>query len=84
MLERSDVTGIQKGVEAIYKMSADERTKELIRMREKALHDKASELGAARRKGIAEGEAKREAEIEAQMRADGLAEDVIQKYLKRK
>ena len=84
MLERTNVIGIQKGVEAIYKMSSDERTKELIRMREKALHDKASELGEARRKGIAEGEAKREAEIEAQMRADGLPEDVIQKYLKRK
>ncbi|MCM1579682.1 MAG: hypothetical protein NC078_12895 [Ruminococcus sp.] len=34
-----------------YKMSADEKVKELARIREKALHDEATEPGAAERRG---------------------------------
>lgn len=55
MLESTNITGIQKGIQAVYKMSADERTKELIRMREKALHDEATLLEEAREEGEARG-----------------------------
>ncbi|MCH5347727.1 MAG: Rpn family recombination-promoting nuclease/putative transposase [Oscillospiraceae bacterium] len=81
MLERTNVTGIQKGIQAVYKMSADERTRELIRMREKALHDEASLIEEAREEGMEKGEAKKAAEIAEKMRADGVPEEIIKKYL---
>ena len=77
MLENIGVPAIEKAVQAIYAMNADEKKKEDIRMREKALHDKASELLSARE----EGREEREAEITAKMRADGVPEDIIKKYL---
>ncbi len=61
----------------IYDMSEDTKIREAARMREKALHDEASALGAARREGKAEGEAKKEAEMVAEMRAKGLSEELI-------
>ena len=64
----------RKSGQAIYIMSADERVKENIRMREKALHDQASMLAAEREEGRTEG-------IEAMiagMRAAGLEEEQIE------
>lgn len=58
-------------------MNADERTRELIRMREKALHDEASLLEEARK----EGEAKKEAEIIQKMRAEGMTDEEINSIL---
>ena len=81
MLESTNITGIQKGIQAVYKMSADERTRELIRMREKALHDEASLLEEARDDGRAEGRAEERASIAEKMRADGVSEEIIKKYL---
>ena len=82
MLENTNIAGIQKGIQAVYKMSADERTKELIRMREKALHDEASLLEEAIETGIAEGRAEGRAEgIEAVikgMRIAGISEEQIE------
>lgn len=89
MLENTNVTGIQKGIQAVYKMSADERTRELIRMREKALHDEATLLEEAREegeakgmaKGMAKGRAEKEAEIAARMKSLGMSDDEIQKII---
>ena len=55
MLKQTNNTVIEKAVNVIYDMSEDTRMREMIRMREKALHDKASELAIAAKKGRAEG-----------------------------
>lgn len=74
MLENVGVPEIKKGVEAIYAMSSDEKAKEYIRMREKALHDRASELAAEREEGREEGILK----MIAGMRAAGFTEEQIE------
>lgn len=85
MLENIGVPAVEKAVQAIYTMSADERTKEEIRMREKAMHDQTSMLAAAKREGraegIAEGIAEERISIAEKMRADGVSEEIIKKYL---
>ena len=78
MLENTNVTGIQKGIQAVYKMSADERTKELIRMRENALHLEATLLEEAMEKGIEKGMEK----MIAGMRAAGFTEKQIESAVK--
>jgi predicted transposase/invertase (TIGR01784 family) len=68
MLEKTGDAPIQKAVYVIHQMSEDERLQELARQREKALHDYASGMGAARREGIkigAERSAKTLAEKDA-------------------
>ena len=82
MLENIGIPEITKGVQAIYDMNSDEKAKEFIRMREKALHDKASELAAEREEGRAEGRAEMGAEIAARMRVAGIPESEIQKFIK--
>lgn len=57
MLKQTNNTVMEKAVNVIYDMSEDTRMREMIRMREKALHDKASELASAEKKGRAEGRA---------------------------
>ncbi|MCH5193280.1 MAG: Rpn family recombination-promoting nuclease/putative transposase [Oscillospiraceae bacterium] len=85
MLENANVEGIKKGIQAVYKMSADERTKELIRMRENALHLEATLLEDAREegmeKGLEKGRTERESEIIENMRALGMSENEIQKII---
>ena len=46
---------IQKAVKVIYDMSEDTKTRELARLREKALHDEASALKQAKDEGKSEG-----------------------------
>ena len=77
MLENIGVPAIENGVQAIYTMSADERVKENIRMREKALHDQTSMLAAERE----EGRAEREAEITSKMKALGMSDEEIRKII---
>ncbi|MCH5350051.1 MAG: Rpn family recombination-promoting nuclease/putative transposase [Oscillospiraceae bacterium] len=77
MLENTNVAGIQKGIQAVYKMSADERTRELIRMREKALHDEASLLEEAKE----EGRAEERNSIIAKMRDKGMTDEEINSIL---
>ena len=85
MLESTNISGIQKGIQAVYKMSADERTRELIRMRENALHLEATLLEEAREegeaRGEARGEAKKESEIIQKMRAKGMTDEQINDIL---
>ncbi|MCH5347860.1 MAG: Rpn family recombination-promoting nuclease/putative transposase [Oscillospiraceae bacterium] len=77
MLENIGVPAIEKAIQAIYKMSADDRAKEEIRMREKAMHDQASMLLSAETKGRAE----REAEIIQKMRDKGMTDEEINNIL---
>lgn len=97
MLQQTGVKSIQDAVVVLHKMSADEKTRELAEMREKALHIEATEKSYARaegeavglKKGRAEGEAiglkkgerKKEAEILAKMRKSGLSEEQIKAIL---
>ena len=77
MLQQTGVKQIQDAVVVLHKMSADEKTRELAEMREKALHIEATEKSFA----IAEGERKKEAEILANLKAMGLSEEQIKQAL---
>ncbi len=85
MLQNTNVEPIKKAVMVIHKMSADEKLRDIARLREKALHDEASALGGARDEGIAEGMAKGmekgKAEIIKKMRAAGLSDAEINRIL---
>ncbi len=85
MLQQTGVKQIQDAVVVLHKMSADEKTRELAEMREKALHIEATEKAHARAEGEAiglkEGERKKEAEILAKMRKSGLSEEQIKAIL---
>ena len=85
MLQQTGVKSIQDAVVVLHKMSADEKTRELAEMREKALHIEATEKAHARAEGEAnglkEGERRKEAEILAKMRKSGLSEEQIKAIL---
>ena len=55
MLQQTGVKQIQDAVVVLHKMSADEKTRELAEMREKALHIEATEKAHARAEGEAVG-----------------------------
>ena len=89
MLKHADVPAISKAIDGLYVMNDNDRLKELARMREKAMHDRASELEEAmqdgRDKGIAEGMAKgraeRENEIIRKLKALGMPDNQIREVL---
>ncbi len=58
----------------VKQMSEDERLKEIERMRDKALHDEASELGSTRRKGISKGKIEERSKFIGIMRKLGILE----------
>ena len=71
-------------------LSDDEKMKYITEMREKALHDEATAMNAAekrgmekaRAEGLAEGRKAREAEIAEKMRKIGMTEEQINSILK--
>lgn len=63
-------------------LSDDEKMKYITEMREKALHDEATAMNAAERRGIEEGRKAREAEIAEKMRKIGMTEEQINSILK--
>ena len=67
----------EKALTVIYDMSDAAKQKEIARIREKALHDEASQMKAARDEGIAQGKA----EIIAKLREKGMSESEINKLL---
>ena len=73
MVEATSMPIIQKAVKVIYDMSEDTKTRELARLREKALHDEASALKQAKNEGIEEARSS----IIAKMRAMGMTEEQI-------
>ena len=77
MLKESGMSELNKAINNLYDMNNNERLKELARMREKAMHDKASELEEAIQTGRAEGRAERDNEILAKMKAFGLSDNDI-------
>mgnify|MGYP004522068951 FL=1 len=93
MLQQTGVKSIQDAVVVLHKMSADEKTRELAEMREKALHIEATEKSYARAEGEAaglkkgeaiglkKGERRKEAEILANLKAMGLSEEQIKQAL---
>ena len=81
MLQQTGVKQIQDAVVVLHKMSADEKTRELAEMREKALHIEATEKAHARAEGRAEGRAAERAEILANLKAMGLSEEQIKQAL---
>ena len=87
MLQQTEAQPIQKAVMIIHQMSDDEKIQGLARLREKALHDEASALSAARKEGRAEGLAvgrdEREEELVKSMRENGIPEEQIRKIISR-
>ena len=85
MLQQTGVKQIQDAVVVLHKMSADEKTRELAEMREKALHIEATEKAHARAEGEAVGlkigEKRKEAEMISKMRKSGLSEEQIKAIL---
>ena len=73
MIEKTGVPEIQKAVVFLHEMSADEKAREIARLREKALHDHANDVNFDENKGRAE---EREARI-ARMRQKGYTEEQI-------
>lgn len=85
MLNETNVPEIKKAVRVIREMSDDDRIRELVRQREKDLHDRATELWDAKREGRAEGRAEGKAEGKAEGRAEGQAKerDILIKKLRK-
>lgn len=55
MLKDTKVPIMERAVNVIYDLSEDTRVRELARMREKALHDEASALANAEKRGMEKG-----------------------------
>ena len=90
MINQTEVPEIKHAVNLVYDMSKDSRIRELVRMRETAMHDEASFLADARNEGKAEGieigEKKGRAEEREKMivamRANNIPEEQIQAMLR--
>lgn len=77
MLQQTGVKQIQDAVVVLHKMSADEKTRELAEMREKALHIEATEKSYARAEGEAVGLKKGRAEGRADLLEELLKQGII-------
>ena len=94
MLQQTGVKSIQDAVVVLHKMSADEKTRELAEMREKALHIEETEKSYARAEGKAaglkkgeviglkKGRAERDNEILANLKSLGMSDEQIKAILK--
>ena len=80
---------MKKAVNIIYDMSDNAKLREIARIREKALHDEASQMKAARDEGISigiaqgitEGIEKGRTEIISKLREKGMSESEIKALL---
>lgn len=89
MISQANDPIMQKAVRVVYDMSEDTRVREMVRMREKALHDEASALknasdeayGKGMEKGIAKGRTEERAKMISSMRANGMSEKDIEKIV---
>jgi len=95
MLEQTGIAPIQRAVFVLHQMSEDEKTQEIARLREKALHDettalnhatrkgleKGIEKGIERQEGLQEGRQEERQEIIAKLRLSGMSEDEINRIL---
>ena len=65
----------------MHKMSADEKMREIARLREKTILDERSAINFARREGRQEGKQERDTELLAKMRQMGYTEEQIRNIL---
>ena len=91
MLRTAEMSALDRAIDDLYNMNNNEKLKELARMREKAMHDKASELEEAiqtgeerglakgRAEGMAKGRANERANMLAKMKEFGLSDEDIKK-----
>ncbi len=83
MLRTAEMSALDRAIDDLYNMNNNEKLKELARMREKAMHDKASELEEAMQtgeeRGLAKGRAERDNEISDKMKKFGLSDEDIKK-----
>lgn len=63
-------------------LSADEKMEYIAEMREKALHDEATAMNAAEKRGMEKGLEKGRAEVVEKMRESGMTEEQIKSILK--
>lgn len=63
-------------------LSDDEKMKYITEMREKALHDEATAMNAAEKRGMEKGLEKGRAEVVEKMRESGMTEEQIKSILK--
>ena len=77
MLKQAEVPAISKAIDGLYVMNDNDRLKELARMREKAMHDRASELEEAMLKGRTD----LLAELFVKMKASGMSDSQINAIL---
>ena len=85
MIAQANDTMINKAVYVLREMSADERTREIARQRERRLHDEASYMETARlegrAEGIVEGRAEERKALLAELRALGVVEEKLKQAL---
>ena len=68
---------INKAIDSIYRLNADERLREQIRVQRKAELDYGNDMAVAKAKGIEIGEAKAYSDVVENMRRNGFSEEQI-------
>ena len=81
MLKDTKVPIMERAVNVIYDLSEDTRVRELARMREKALHDEASALANAEKRGMEKGIEKGCNFLISKWKAQGMTDEQINALL---
>jgi len=81
MLKDTKVPIMERAVNVIYDLSEDTRVRELARMREKALHDEASALANAEKRGMEKGIEKGRNFLISKLKAQGMTDEQINALL---
>lgn len=79
MLDKTGVPKIRKAVVILHEMSADEKMREMARLREKAILDERSAINFAKKEGREEGREEERERAIALMRQEGYSEEQIRK-----
>ncbi|MBR4751487.1 MAG: Rpn family recombination-promoting nuclease/putative transposase [Thermoguttaceae bacterium] len=74
---RTENPMINKAIDSIYRLNADERLREQIRVQRKAELDYGNDMAVAKAKGIEIGEAKAYSDVVENMRRNGFSEEQI-------
>lgn len=82
MLENTNVKEINNAIFILRELNADENMRRIAEMREKALHDEATAMNAAEKRGMEKGLEKGRAEVVEKMRESGMTEEQIKSILK--
>ena len=82
MLENTNVKEINNAIFILRELNADENMRRIAEVREKALHDEATAMNAAEKRGMEKGLEKGRAEVVEKMRESGMTEEQIKSILK--